>query len=310
LEAPFDPYDFERNQWADSSEPELVRKLSNLLVEEKPNQWNTERTEARPYPSSTSSLASYPSGFSEIDAVMSAEKRPQLDTPLADAGPSGYGRRQAQPGPSTSTRGQYWADTEENNPSQFFKPSTHFTTLDGTQYPYTPYAPAQARPTPTQTLEAENEQLRKAIEAERQMRRDAEARLQQRATNTPAAAQFQEARPEEFQQRTRGTPAPAQFQKTRLEGLQQSRHAPSVAQEGGDMPDQAMTQQQYQTNLLKQLAQLQIRLANDRMDTRPNTRGSTNLKPADIGYLEPKAMPMPDSEAAMNFIESFSDAVM
>jgi hypothetical protein len=142
------------------------------------------------------------------------------------------------------------------------------------------------------------------------MRRDAEARLQQRATNTPAAAQFQEARPEEFQQRTRGTPAPAQFQKTRLEGLQQSRHAPSVAQEGGDMPDQAMTQQQYQTNLLKQLAQLQIRLASDRMDTRPNTRGSTNLKPADIGYLEPKAMPMPDSEAAMNFIESFTDAVM
>jgi hypothetical protein len=33
-----------------------------------------------------------------------------------------------------------------------------------------------------------------------------------------------------------------------------------------------------------------------------------NLKPADIGYFEPKAMP--DSEAAMNFIESFTDAVI
>jgi hypothetical protein len=32
------------------------------------------------------------------------------------------------------------------------------------------------------------------------------------------------------------------------------------------------------------------------------------LKPADIGYFEPKAMP--DSEAAMNFIESFTDAVI
>jgi hypothetical protein len=185
---------------------------------------------------------------------MLAEQRPQRDPPLADAGPSSYGGRQgrAQPGPSTSTRGQYWADAEGNNPSQFFKPSTHFTTRDGTQYSYTPYAPAQARPTPTQTLQAENEQLRKAIEAERQMRRDAEARLQQRATNTPAAAQFQEARPEGFQQRTRDTPTPAQFQETRLEGLQQSRHAPSVAQEGADMPlaDQLMTQQHYQMSLL------------------------------------------------------------
>jgi preprotein translocase subunit SecD len=231
---------------------------------------------------------------------------------VADAGPAGYGRRQgkAQPGPSTSTRGQYWADAEENNPSQFFKPSTHHTTHDGTQYPYTPYAPAQARPTPTQTLQAENEQLRKAIEAELQMRRNAEARLQQRAANTPAAAQLQEARPEEVQQRMRDTPAPAQFQETRLEGLQQSRHAPSVAQEDANMPlaDQPMTQQQYQTSLLEQLAQLQIRLVNDRMDTRPNTRGPTNLKPADIGYFKPKAMP--DSEVAMNFIESFTDAVI
>jgi hypothetical protein len=41
------------------------------------------------------------------------------------------------------------------------------------------------------------------------------------------------------------------------------------------LADQSMTQQQYQTSLLEQLAQLQIRLANVRMDTRPNTRGLT-----------------------------------
>jgi hypothetical protein len=74
------------------------------------------------------------------------------------------------------------------------------------------------------------------------------------------------------------------------------------------MPDQVMTQQQYQTNLLEQLAHLQIRLVNDRMDTRPNTRDPTNLKPADNEYFKPKAMP--NSEAAMNFIESFTDAVI
>jgi hypothetical protein len=42
LEAPFGPYDFERHHWAETSEPlnepELVRRLGNLLVEEEPNQ--------------------------------------------------------------------------------------------------------------------------------------------------------------------------------------------------------------------------------------------------------------------------------
>jgi hypothetical protein len=47
---------------------------------------------------------------------------------------------------------------------------------------------------------------------------------------------------------------------------------------------------------------------NDPIDTRPNTRGPANLKPADIGYFEPKAMP--DSDPAINFIESFTDAVI
>jgi hypothetical protein len=144
-----------------------------------PNQWNTEHSQHNPYPSSTSSRVSYPSGFTDIDEAMSAEKQPQQDPPLAEAGLSNYGRSsgRAQPGPTL--RGQYWAQAEESNPSQFFRPATHFNTRNGTQYPYTPYAPYQARPTPTQTLQAENKQLRKAIEAERQMRRDTEARLQQ-----------------------------------------------------------------------------------------------------------------------------------
>jgi hypothetical protein len=75
LEAPFNPYDFERNHWAEpSNEPELVHRFENLLVEQEPNQWNTERTRAKPYSSATPSPASYPSRFTEIDAVMSAKK--------------------------------------------------------------------------------------------------------------------------------------------------------------------------------------------------------------------------------------------
>jgi hypothetical protein len=182
---PFDPYDFERNHWAESSPNELVQRFGNLLVEEELNQWNTECTGAKPYSSATSSPESYPSET------------------MADAGPSNYGRRQGSAQPARS------AETEGNNPSQFFKPSTHFTMRDGSQYPYTPYVPPQARPTPTQTLQTENEQLRKAIEAERQLQKAAEARQQQRTRATPA--QFQ---PED-----------------RLEGLRKSRHAPTTSQE-------------------------------------------------------------------------------
>jgi hypothetical protein len=286
----YEPSDIEHNHWAESHEhiPSLARQFEGLLVgSTPPNQWNTEHSPHDPYPSSTSSRPSYPSGFTDIDADMSADR--QRDPPLAEAGPSNYGRSQERAPPGPTARGQYWAQAEESNPSQFFRPATHFNTRDGTQYPYTPYAPHQARPTPTQTLQAENEQLRKAIEAERQMRRDAEARLQQQA----------------------GTgPAPVRFQETRLGGLQQPQYEPARAQEDDPPQEQPMAHQQYQTNLLEQLAQLQIRLANDRLDPRPNTgpRSPSNLKPADIGYFEPNAMP--DSEAAINFIENIKDAVI
>jgi hypothetical protein len=293
----FNLSDIEQNHWAEPHEqvPTLVKKFEDLLVRNtSPNQWNTEHP--RSYPSSTSSLASYPSVFTNRNAAMSAGNAPQRNP--SEAGPSDYARRQAQSGPSTAARDQYWANAGEDNPSQFFRPSTHFTTQDGNQYPYTPYAPARPRPTPTQILQAENERLRKAMETEQQRRRDAEARLQQQAADTPAPAPFHGARP-----------APARYQETRLEGLQQSQYAPSQGQDD-PMPAQPMTNQQYQTNLLEQLTQLQIRLANDRLDARPNAgpRGPTNLKPADIGYFEPKAMP--DSEAAINFIENFNDAVI
>jgi hypothetical protein len=109
LEVPLDLYDFERNHWPEpSNEPELVHRFENLLVEEEPNQWNTERTRTKPYSSATSSPTSHPS--------------------MAEAGPSNYGRRQGRAQPARP------ADTEENNPSQFFKPSTHFTMRDGSQY--------------------------------------------------------------------------------------------------------------------------------------------------------------------------------
>jgi hypothetical protein len=326
----FDLSDIDRNHWAESHEnvPSLVRRFEELLVDNtSPNQWNMEHSQDRSYPSSTSSLASYPSGFTEIDAAMSVEKRPQRDPPSADAGPSSYGGRQgrAQPGPSTSTRGQYWADAEGSNPSQVFRPSTHFTMRDGSQYPYTPYVPAQARPTPTQTLQTENEQLRKAIEAQRQLRIAAEARLQQRTRATPA--QFQ---PEDM-----------------LEGLRQSRHAPAATQEDdrhvqrtpqvqlpqqpmpqvfeqpqyapateGVRPDQPAVQQEYQTNLIEALTRFQMTFAEDRRRTvdqilrHLTTHGQkcTTLKAVDVGYFEPKGMP--DSEAAMTFIENFKDAVI
>jgi hypothetical protein len=295
----FNLSDIEQNYWAEPHEqfPTLVKKFEDLLVHNtSPNQWNTERSRNNPYPSSTSSRASYPSGFTNIDAAMSAGRAPQRNP--SEAGPSDHARRQAHPGPSTTARDQYWASAEDDDTSQFFRPSTHFTTRDGNQYPYTPYTPAQPRPTPTQMLQAENERLRKAMETEQQLRRDAEARFQQQTAYTPAPAQPHGARP-----------APTRYQETRLEGLQQSQYAPSQGQDD-PMPDQPMTHQQYQTNLLEQLTQLQIRLANDRLDARPNAgpRGPTNLKPADIGYFEPKAMP--DSEAAINFIQNFKDAVI
>jgi hypothetical protein len=216
----YEPSDIEHNHWAESHVhiPSLARQFEGLLVgNTPPNQWNTEHSQHNPYPSSTSSRASYPSGFTDIDAAMPAENQPQQDPPLAEAGPSNYGRSQGR-----APRNQYWAQAEESNPSQFFRPATHFNTRDGTQYPYTPYAPHQARPTPTQTLQAENEQLRKAIEAERQMRRDAEARLHQRA---------------------RATPAQAQHQETRLEGLQQPQYEPAQLQGDNPAPEQPMAQQ-------------------------------------------------------------------
>jgi hypothetical protein len=137
------------------------------------------------------------------------------------------------------------------------------------------------------------------------MRRDAEAKLQQQARAAPAPAQYQET----WHQQTGTGPAPAHFQETRLGGLQQPQYEPARVQGDDPPPEQPMAHQQYQTNLLEQLAQLQIRFANDRLDPRPNTgpQGPNNLKPADIGYFEPNAMP--DSEAAINFIENIKDAV-
>jgi hypothetical protein len=280
----------------ETSPNELVQRFGNLFVEEEPNQWNTGHTGAKPYSSATSSPESYPSET------------------MAAAGPSNYGRRQGRAQPPRST------EAEGNNPSQYFRPSTHFTMRDGSQYPYTPYGPPQARPTPTQTLQTENEQLRKAIEAEWQLRIAAEARLQQRTRATPA--QFQ---PED-----------------RLEGLRQSRHAPTTAQEDDrhvhQLPQQPMpqgleqpqyapatedvrpgqpaVQQDYQTNLIEVLIRFQMTFAEDRRRTDDQilqhltARGqkSTTLKAADVGYFEPKGNT--DSEAAMTFIENFKDAVI
>jgi hypothetical protein len=130
----YEPSDIEHNHWAESHEhiPSLARQFEGLLVgSTPPNRWNTEHSPHNPYPSSTSSRASYPSGFTDIDADMAADR--QRDPPLTEAGPSNYRRSQerAQPGPTA--RGQYWAQAEESNPSQFFRPATHFNTRDGTQ---------------------------------------------------------------------------------------------------------------------------------------------------------------------------------
>jgi hypothetical protein len=268
-----------------------------------PNQWNTEHSRAESYRESTSSFASYPS--------MATGKQPQRGLFDTEPGPVGNAWDQpgAGPGPSSypASRSQDqrrgWSETDDHDQSRFFRPATHFTRHDGTGYPYTPYAPAQPRsaptqprPTPTQTLQAENVQLRREMEAERQLRRDAEARLQQRA---------------------RAAPSPPE---TRLEGLQQSRHAPAQvqtrqyapAEEHAHQPEPEDTRQPatYHENLLQELVRHNMQFATRVTDTTEQILRRTNnggtLKDTDVGLFEPKGMP--DSAAAMNFIDGFYDA--
>jgi hypothetical protein len=219
------------------------------------------------------------------------------DQPGAGPGPSSYPASRSQ----DQRRG--WSETDDNNQSRFFRPATHFTRHDGTGYPYTPYAPAQPRsaptqprPTPTQTLQAENAQLRREMEAERQLRRDAEARLQQRA---------------------RAAPTPPE---TRLEGLPQSRHAPAQvqtrqyapAEEHPHRPEPEDNTQPatYHENLLQELVRHNMQFSTRVTDTTEEILCRTNnggtLKDTDVGLFEPKGMP--DSAAAMNFIDGFYDA--
>jgi hypothetical protein len=78
LQPSYEPSDIEHNHWAESHEhiPSLARQFEGLLVgSTPPNQWNTEHSLHDPYPSSTSSRPSYPSGFTDIDADMSADRQ-------------------------------------------------------------------------------------------------------------------------------------------------------------------------------------------------------------------------------------------
>jgi hypothetical protein len=210
------------------------------------------------------------------------------DQPGANPGPSSY------PASRSQDQRRSWSETDNNDQSQFFGPTTHFTRRDGTRYPYTPYVPAQPRPTPTQTLQTENAQLRRAIEAERQLWQEAEARLQQR---------------------TRAAPPP----ETRLEGLQQSRHAPVQAQARQYAPAEEQPQDDTQPttfheNLLQELVrhnmQFSTRVTNttEEILRRTNLNNGGTLKDTDVGLFEPKQMP--DSAAAMNFIDGFYDAAI
>jgi hypothetical protein len=189
--------------------------------------------------------------------------------------------------------------------------------------------PVQARPTPTQTLQAENERLRKAIEVECQLWRAAEARLQQPTRATPASSHFQpEDRPEGLQQSRHGpttaqednryvqrTPQVQLPQQHAPQGFVQPQYAPVTEDVG---PEQPAVRQDYQTNLIEALTRFQMTFAEDRRRTDDQisslqhltARGqkSTRLKAADVRYFEPKGMP--NSEAAMTFIENFKDAVI
>jgi hypothetical protein len=328
----FELSDIEQNHWAESHEhvPSLVRKFEGLLVgNTSPNQWNTQHSKAEPDRESTSSHASYPSmatGKQPQRGLFDAEpgpasypsraagKQPQRgpfyaepdpadnawDQPGAEPGPSSYPASRSQDPPTLNQR-RSWSDTEDNDQSQFFRRTTHFTRHDGTKYPYTPYAPAQPRPapsqprpTPTQTLQAENAQLRREMEAERQLRREAETRLQQRARAAP----------------------PPQSE-TRLEGIQQSRHAPAQAQTGQYAPVEENPKDDehpatYHENLLQQLVRHNMQFSTRVTDTTEEILRRTNnggtLKDTDVGLFEPKGMP--DSAAAMNFIDGFYDAAM
>jgi hypothetical protein len=98
-----------------------------------------------------------------------------------------------------------------------------------------------------------------------------------------------------------------------MEGLEHSRHAPSVADTEDRSPSPPRS---YHTTLLEQLTRFHIdfvhrQTQNDERIQQQLTqdRGLTSsLKAADVGNFEPKAMP--DSEAAMDFIDNFRGAAI
>jgi hypothetical protein len=153
----------------------------------------------------------------------------------------------------------------------------------GGQYPYapTPWGQPDNR---EKTLEAENERLPKAYEHEGMRRDEAEAKQEQDRTFRPAD-QIQTA---------------SQHRAPYTVGLAQSRHAPSVDDTDADQSPP----QDYQTNLLEELTRLNMTLARNQTQD----RGATGLKPNDVGLFEPKTMP--DSEAAMDFIDDFRGAAI
>jgi hypothetical protein len=172
--------------------------------------------------------------------------------------------------------------------TKFFKPSTTFPTYGGGQYPYAPN-PWERRSNREQELKAENDRLRKAYEQERRRRQHAE-----------------EHRTFQLQ--------PAQHRRTPYaEGLEHSRHAPSGTDTTEPPPSPP---QSYHTTLLEQLTRFHMDYVHNqaRNDERilhhlPQNKGMGSvLKATDVGIFEPKAMP--DSEAAMDFIDNFRGAAI
>jgi hypothetical protein len=292
-DAPVNFFEIEHNHWAEPtiSEPELVKKFSNLLVDiDVPDQWKSERAFPEFPSNSTSpqSESSYSSESSSEDHKMSTGKQPQRGPQLGEAGPSQYQPAQA------------WQDQDDTASHYSFKPTTSFPLHQGGTYPYAPppwgnrqtsanpWAPTQ----PTmRDLQMENERLRQAYEKERQMRLDATA-AQQHQYQQPAPT-IRHSQPQTQQQPLRA--------EVPLEGLQQSRHAPNNQTTAAD-------------DLLQELIRFQMRFANDQMNAtgeilrRSNYSSGGTLKAADVGFFEPKSMP--DAQAAMHFIDNFNDAVI
>jgi hypothetical protein len=339
-------FDVERNYWAEPppTVPQLVKKFEHLLVDvDTPNQWNTENSNTARFSSSTTT-SPHRSSHSSPRQMSPAGKQPQrpeaMESPFTKpqqsagaalpysqntqsrplyppageerpyqpppppgwppGGPSNDARRYYHPsneaGPSRTRHPTAWPPQDNTAATEFFRQSNTFPTYGGARYPYAPNPWAQRE----KELEAENERLRKAYEQERQLRQEAEAAHQGHPIRQPPQIRI----PQEEQ--------PPHTVRPYMEGLRQSRHAPSSVDSGDSEPQQ----QSYQTNLIEELSRFQLNFARNQMDMderilqRITTDGqnSGSLKAADIGFFEPKAMP--DSDAAITFIDNFNDAAI